>query len=306
MTTVSVVIPCYNGGQFVATAIDSALAQTYPHKEIIVVDDGSTDESCSVIDSYRGRIKIVRQANAGLSSARNAGIREATGELFAFLDADDWWDPSFLTHMTDALEGSDAGIAYCGWQNLGLPDPEGKPYVPLDYEAMPDKVEQLVRGVRWPVHAAIIRREVLFAAGLFNPELKSCEDFALWMRAATYHPLVLVPKVLAFYRFHEGQMTRDFARIALSHYAVQMAFFNEYPRLAARFGPRKLREITSGELLKRGYIAYWRRDLPAARAIFRRVIRDGHGGLKDWKYMLPALLPLSVHRGLVRLLDRKQ
>ncbi len=305
MTRVSIIIPCYNGSQFLAETLDSALGQSHADKEIIVVDDGSTDDSPSIMDRYGERIRVVRQANAGLPAARNAGIRVASGEAFAFLDADDWWTPDFLARMVEALERSGAGIAYCGWQNVGLPGPRGRPYVPPDYEAMPDKLEKLVEGVGWPVHAALTRRDVLFAAGLFNPALKSCEDFALWIRAATRNRLVLVPEVLAFYRFHGNQMTSNRGRIALSHYAVQQAFLEENPRFVDMFGKDKVREMTSGELLKRGYIAYWDRDLVAARAIFRRVMRDGYGKPPDWKYMLPSLLPLSVHKNLIRLLERK-
>ncbi|MEW5787687.1 MAG: glycosyltransferase [Pseudomonadota bacterium] len=305
MTRVSVIIPCYNGSRFLAESIDSALAQTYPDKEVIVVDDGSTDDSPGIMDGYGERIRVVRQANAGLPAARNAGIRVASGEAFAFLDADDWWDPQFLQRMVDALEGSAAGIAYCGWRNVGLPSPRDRPYVPPDYEAMPDKLEKLVEGVGWPVHAALTRREVLFAAGLFNPQLKSCEDFALWIRAATRNRLVLVPEVLAFYRFHGNQMTSNRGRIALSHYGVQKTFLAENPRFVELFGADRIRAMTSGELLKRGYIAYWDRDLPAARAIFRQVMRDGYGRANDWKYMLPSLLPLAWHRTLIQLLERK-
>lgn len=305
MTFVSIIIPCYNGSRFLAEAIDAALAQTYPDKEIIVVDDGSTDDSPVIMAGYGDRIRVVRQANAGLPAARNAGISVATGDAFAFLDADDWWTPDFLAQMVQAIERSGAGIAYCGWQNVGLPGPMGRPYVPPDYEPLPEKIEKLIEGVGWPVHAALIRRDVLFSAGLFNPNLKSCEDFALWIRAATSNPLVLVPAVMAFYRFHGDQMTRNRSRIALSHYSVQQTFLDENPRYRGQFSKKKIAEMTSGELLKRGYLAYWDRDLPAARAIFRQVMRDGYGKLNDWKYMLPALLPLALHRKLIQLLERK-
>jgi glycosyltransferase involved in cell wall biosynthesis len=304
MKKISVIIPCYNSSRFLAESIDSALGQNYANIEVVVVDDGSTDDSPDIMARYGNRIRIVRQANAGLPAARNAGIQVAVGDLFAFLDSDDWWSPNFISRMVEALERSDAGIAYCGWQNVGLPEPRNRPYVPPDYEAMPDKLEKLIEGVGWPVHAALIRRDVLFGAGLFNPALKSCEDFALWIRAATAHRLVLVPEVLAFYRFHGNQMTSNRERIALSHYAVQQTFLRENPRFMDLFGAAKIRDMTSGELLKRGFIAYWERDLPASRAIFRQVMRDGYGKLRDWKYMLPALLPLSWHKRLIQFLER--
>src|SRR5688572_24093435 len=90
---VSAIIPNYNYAYYLPRAIDSVLAQTYPHVEIVVVDDGSTDNSETVLKSYGGRIRWLRQQNQGVAAARNHGVRETTGELVAFLDADDLWLP---------------------------------------------------------------------------------------------------------------------------------------------------------------------------------------------------------------------
>lgn len=300
----SIVIPCYNGEKFLREAINSAANQTYPYKEIIVINDGSTDDSFKIMESYGQNISIINQKNAGLSAARNAGITKARGDYYAFLDADDYWDNDFLSNMISALKGSTNAIAYCGWQNVGLSGPRGEPFIPPDYEAMPNKKETLYTGVRWPVHAALISRQILYEAGLFNPSLRSCEDFALWIRAATRHTLVLVPKVLAYYRFHDNQMTGNRERIALSRLEVQQTFFRENPELVSQLGKKIVRSMTFGELLKLGYIAYWQRDLPASRSIFRRVMRGGYGNLRDWKYMLPSILPLPIHRWLIHTLER--
>ena len=115
---VSIIIPCYNGEIFLRAAIDSALGQSYPHKEIIVINDGSTDGSLKLMQSYGQRISIVNQCNAGLSAARNSGISKAHGDYFAFLDADDYWATDFLANMIAALKEKANAIAYCGWQKL--------------------------------------------------------------------------------------------------------------------------------------------------------------------------------------------
>lgn len=300
MKLASVIIPCYNSSAYLAEAIDSALAQTYPAKEIIVVDDGSTDASAAIMAGYGTRIRVVRQHNAGLPAARNAGILASSGEWLAFLDADDWWDADFLLKTAQALESSGAVLAYTGWQNVGAPPPYHEPYVPEDYEqSRPSKAARLIRSTGWPVHAALTRRDTLVEAGLFNPALKSCEDFDLWLRVALTRQIVRVPEVLAFYRFHPGQMTRNQARMVLTHYRLQQAFLRTHPGILGPHDRELRRTITSGELLKRGYRAYWARDLPAARAIFRQVMRDGYGRRSDWKYMLPAWLPESWHRWLI-------
>lgn len=304
---ISVVIPCYNGSAFLRTAIDSAITQTHINPEVIVVNDGSTDDSLAIMESYGSRIHIVNQPNAGLPAARNAGIRAASGDLFAFLDADDWWEADFLLKMSEALDTHPkAAIAYCGWKNVGLPGGRGTPFIPPDYESMADKTEKLFCSPRWPVHAAMIRRDVLFKAGLFDPALKSCEDFALWLRSAISHPIVRVPEVLAYYRHHGNQMISNRAQIALSHFDVQRRYLTHHPEIAALFTRKAIRALTNGELLKRGYACYWQRDLPAARRIFRTVMKQGYGTLRDWKYMLPALLPLPLHRALLRRMERGQ
>lgn len=302
---ISVVIPCYNGSAFLHEAIDSALNQNNVDREVIVVNDGSIDDSFAIMESYGLRIRIVNQPNSGLPAARNAGIRAASGELFAFLDADDWWEADFLSKMSAALDANPkAAVAYCGWRNVGLPGGRGEPFIPPDYESMPDKTEKIFCSPRWPVHAAMIRRNALFEAGLFDPTLKSCEDFALWLRSAIPHPIVRVPAVLAYYRHHDNQMIGNRARIALSHYEVQRTYLTQHPEIAGMFTRDTLRALSDGELLMRGYASYWERDLPAARRIFRAVMKQGYGTLTDWKYMLPAWLPESWHRRLIGLRDR--
>lgn len=295
---VSVIIPCYNGERFLAESIDNALGQTYAAKEIIVVDDGSTDRSPEIMSAYGERIQVVRQANAGLPAARNAGIKAASGDLFVFLDADDYWTPDFLEKMVRAIDENNAGIAYCGWQNVGLPGARGEPFVPPDYQAMPDKLEVLIGGPRWPVHAAIVRREVVEETGGFDTKWKSCEDFAFWIRAATRHKIVLVPEVLAFYRFHGEQMTRHRDRIAINHFLVQMEFLEQNKQLAEMLGKKKVRTLTCDALLRKGNACYWGGDLTAARAIFRVVMKHGYCRVQDLPRMLPSWLPLRFHQAI--------
>lgn len=301
---ISVVIPCYNGERYLAEAIDSVLRQTRPALEIMVVDDGSTDRSRQIVEGYGEKVHLVAQENRGLPAARNAGIRASRGQFIAFLDADDWWREDFLEQMSSALERSEAGIAYCGWQNVGLPGGRGRPFVPPDYEEVPDKIECLFRSPCWPVHAALVRCEVVESVGGFDPKWRSCEDFAFWLRTATRNRLVRVPEVLAFYRFHGNQMVAKRDVIAISHWMVQKEFLAGHAEVAERLGKKRIRELTLGELLRKGYECYWERDLKAARAIFRAVMRTGYGRVKDWKYMLPALLPLSWHRAAISRLGK--
>jgi len=302
--TVSIIIPCFNGEAYLDEALDSALGQSHSDKEIIVVDDGSTDRSAQILAEYGDRIRVVHQANAGLPAARNAGIDISRGSLLAFLDADDYWEVDFLSKMVAAIDESAADIAYCGWQNVGLRAGRGKPFIPDDYSKV-DKVDLLLRNARWPVHAVVCRKEVITSVGSFDPTLTSCADFDLWLRVAPFCNLVLVPEVLAYYRFHEGpQITKNHVRMARNVWMIQKRFISRNPQAVAHLGKERLAQLTDGELLQRGYMCYWQRDLQSARSIFRLLMRSGYGSLRDWKYMLPALLPLPLHRALVCLFDR--
>ena len=309
MTTgaaISIIMPCHNSAEHVAASVASALGQTFGDTELIAVDDGSGDATLDILNAIDDpRLRIIAQENRGVSAARNRGLDAAQGDYVAFLDADDSWDPSCLEKLHALLSRHpEAVLAYCGWRNIGLSGGRGEPYIPPDYEG-PGKLEALFASCPWPIHATLTRRAAITAAGGFDTRFVTSEDYLLWLGIALDRPIVRVPEVLAFYHFHAGQQaTGDAMRLALDHWQVQREFLAAHPGVAGRLGPRKVRELTHGELLDKGLACYWDRNLEAARPIFRRVMRTGYGKPQDWKLMLPALLPLSLHRALVQLADR--
>lgn len=302
-------MPCYNAATHLPRSVASVRSQGFADWELIVVDDGSTDGSADVLRALAyedRRIRTVFQANAGAAIARNRGLQLAQGRYTAFLDADDTWHPDFLAEMVGALESHpEAGLAYCGWQNIGLGGGRDDPYVPPDYEAG-DKTATLLRSCPWPIHGALTRSELIRQAGGFDEHLRSCMDYDLWLRLGTTHRLVRVERVLAFYHHYGGtQITASLARLALNHRRVQAKFLSANPGVLKTLGRARVRALTSGELLRRGYVAYWRRDIATARTIFRAVMREGYGSWKDWVYMLPSLLPERLHRRLLMARDRR-
>lgn len=305
--SVSIVMPCYNAAHHLALSIGSVQQQTFTHWELIVVDDGSSDVSWGVLEALSTadpRIRIFKQTNAGAAAARNHGLRNVRGGYTAFLDADDTWNAHFLELMVAALEASSkSGIAYCGWQNLGVEGGRGVPFIPPDYETA-SKLEALLEGCRWPIHGALTRSKLIQACGGFDESLSSCMDYDLWLRLGTVHPLFRVPQVLAYYHHHGGeQITKNAARIAFNHWRTQNKFLRTNAAVKTVLGAQRIRELTVGALLQRGYAAYWTRDLSAARAIFRLVMKQGYGQPKDWFYMLPSLLPEKLHRSLIRIAE---
>jgi len=301
--TISVVMPCHNAAASVGAAIGSVLAQTYASVELVVVDDGSTDGSHEVLQGFGSRIVTIPQENRGPGPARNRGIAAASGELLAFLDADDYWRDDCLARLCDALQASDADIAYCGWQNVGAPGGRGEPYIPPDYEAQ-DKVERFLAGCPWPIHACLLRTTQVRAVGGFNERWSTSMDYDLWLRLATRRRLVLVPEVLAFYRHYgETQITRNRAKVARNHWRIQRSFIESCPEAVAHLDERRLRELIEGEVLRRAYTCFWARDLAGAQAIFRLALRVGGWRVRDLKYLMASLLPSPWFRALVAVAD---
>lgn len=307
---VSIVMPCYNAAPHLREAVESVLRQSYANVELIVIDDGSTDDSPAIAAALAtanpGRMTLLRTERAGPYPARNVGIARARGEFLAFLDADDYWRHDFLEKMHAALATTDAALAYCGWQNVGAAVRSGEPYVPPDYEAE-DKVERFLRSAApWPIHAALVRKAVIDRAGGFDTTFATCMDYDLWLRTAAASPIVRVPEVLAFYRHHDqGQITSKQWRQAENVWRVKKKFVATSPQLVARFSRDRLADLVDGGLLRRGYDCYWRRDLVSARRIFRRSLQAGGWRLKDLKYLLPALLPESPYLSLIERVERR-
>lgn len=306
---VSVIMPCYNAASFVKEAVGSVLGQTYPHVELIVIDDGSTDESYEIVTSlcskYPDRIRHAVQVNSGPYVARNHGLRLAKGEYVAFLDADDWWLPDFLEKMLPPLlDDTTTVLTYCGWQNVGLEGGRGEPYVPPDYESADKAVRFLRAASPWPIHAALVRKRVLDALGGFHLDLPTCMDYDLWLRIAVPGRIRRVPEVMAVYRHHHaGQITSKQWIQARNVWWVKRKFVREHPHLVRHLPADTLRELIDGALLRRGYDSLWRRDLVSAQKIFRMCLFRGYWSAKDLYYLLPAFLPARAYQALVRSRD---
>jgi glycosyltransferase involved in cell wall biosynthesis len=205
--TVSFIIPNYNHARYVRSAIDSALAQTYTDIEIIVVDDGSTDNSRAVLEEYGNRIRTIFQANAGLSGARNTGVAAATGDYIALLDADDAIEPAYTARMLAALT-SDPGRdgVYCGFRfvdqdDCALPQVENRIVPPQDlYAAM------LIDGNFWVPESLLARTACYRALGEFDTRLRSVEDWDVWLRFSRHYQIIGIPDLLVRYRVVPGSM----------------------------------------------------------------------------------------------------
>jgi glycosyltransferase involved in cell wall biosynthesis len=214
--SVSVVIPAFNHARFLAACVESALGQTLAAAEVIVVDDGSTDETQSVLERFGSRVRVLRQPNRGVSAARNAGAAASRGELIAFLDADDEWLPRKLEAQAARLQAEpDLGLVHCGIVEIG---PDGEE-LGVRLDGLEGRVAQEMMLFRRGVilgggSAAVVPRAVLEETGGFDESLSTSADWDLHHRIARRRAVGFVREALVRYRIHGGNMHADVSRTA--------------------------------------------------------------------------------------------
>ena len=203
---VSIVIPAYNKDKFIAETIGSVLGQSFTNFELLLIDDGSTDRTYDVMCEFNDpRIRIIRQENQGVSVARNAGIEAAGNNWIAFLDADDWWAPDFLSSIMEAKNSYADHKIFASGRTLVFPDgmkrytheflPEDGKTAALNYYMVISKYLPLVNSSN-----SCISRDLLMQKAKFRPGQRKHEDHDLWIRLAIDEEVVFVNKPLSFYR----------------------------------------------------------------------------------------------------------
>lgn len=224
---VSIITPCYNGEKYIAGTIESVMRQTYPHWEMIIVDDGSTDGTATVAAGYverDGRIQLIRQANAGTASARNAALRVAQGRYIALLDADDVWEPVFLERQLAFMREKGA-VCVCGaYRRINEEGVEIQhPTVPLEV-ITPKSMSVMNRiGCLTGLYDSAKHGKVYL-----HEELKSLrDDYAYWYDIVSLEGVAYGnPEVLASYRVLSGSTTGN----KLTLVAKQYRFYRKYLR----------------------------------------------------------------------------
>lgn len=207
---VSVVIPAYNAGWCVARAIASVLEQGIDEIEVIVVDDGSTDDTAAVVAGFGPPVRLVQKSNGGMSSARNAGIRETRGRFVAFLDSDDRWLPGKLLRQLDVLKAH-PDVAFCAAVAL-LEDAEGQSVGTWGCgRADGDLVTIFANhsAVAGGASSVLARREAVLAAGGFDESLRGAEDTDFWIRLAAYGNFKCIPEPLVVVLRRRDSVSRN-------------------------------------------------------------------------------------------------
>lgn len=239
---VSVVITNYNYGRFLQQTIESVLAQTYPNIEVIVVDDGSTDETWEVIAKYP-QITVIRQHREGVSVARNKGAMAASGDYLAFLDSDDMWAPQKIEKQVQKfLNNPDLGAVTVG--TIHIDSHGNQMYIDLQGEEghLAEKILLFHRPNIYP-SGMMITREAFERVGGFDPNLSTAADLDFAFRVAHYYPYGHIPEALCYYRHHGANM-----HLKLSLFMHDMSIFLE----------KALSYPTYSKFRRKAYALYYR------------------------------------------------
>ncbi len=267
---VSVIIATYNRARYIAEAIRSAQAQTYPYVEIIVADDGSTDNTPDIVSQFGQGVTYLQLPHRGQPAAtRNAGLRAAQGEYVAFLDSDDLFLPGKLALQLAAFEQHpEAGLAYSNGYFF-RDDPQLPTGRALDGMPTPtgDALADLLRGNFLTSPVVLVRHGCLDVVGLFDerPEFVVAEDYDLWLRIATHFPFIYTPGDVAAIRRHTRSISRDEAALRTGVLRVLAKLETTHPHLVRQYRAA----LHEGYARNHGAIAAAllgeRRLLPAAR-----------------------------------------
>lgn len=304
---VSVIVPAYNCAPFVGQAIRSVLAQDYPWKEIIAVNDGSSDSTLSALKAFGDAMVVLDRPHGGAGAARNAGLRHAKGDYIAFLDGDDVWFPGKLSLQVRYLEEhAHVGLVFTGW-TVWAESANGRPGGPacptrsvLDSSIEPSRsgwvYHRLLLDCILNTSTVLIRRELVRQAGEFDETLRSGQDYDYWLRLSRMAEIHKLAAPLAVYRHHGGNLSQ---RPKDENYPYLIV-----TRALARWGARGPDGETAapGALRRRlatlafdfAYDHYWRGDPSRARGWLVQCLGHRPLWLRAWLYLAVTLVPRGL------------
>lgn len=218
--TLSVIIPTYNRRDYLETAISSVLSQTYRDFEIIVLDDGSTDDTPALVEKYGDLLVSISQENRGPSAARNRGIQASRGNLIAFLDSDDRWHRDKLMLQVEAMEREPRYLISQTeeiWYRKGKLLPKKKKH----WKYHGDIYERSLQLCVVSMSTVMVRRDLFEEIGLFDETLPCCEDYDFWLRAAVCHPFLLVDEPLTLKEGGREDQVSAIYRVGMDRFRIR-------------------------------------------------------------------------------------
>ena len=290
---ISVIIPCHNAAKFIAATIESVLEQTLPVAEVLVIDDGSTDNTTAVLAEYENHIRLLRRENGGPAAARNLGIARASGEFIAFLDSDDLWEREKLARQMEEFRAfPETSLVFSEAVMFREAGGVKTPLQRIGYVGDPT-FRQLLFGDFIPNSTVIVRRDCVATVGRLNErrDLIGVEDYEYWMRIALRHRLRGIAEPLAWYRLREGNLMGagdDIEKGLRLAMAAINAIEADQPAIWEEFGVDRARlfarlHLRAGHAWKRR--GEWRRWYGQNLAALRQCYHP-----RVWRWMIAAAL----------------
>jgi glycosyltransferase involved in cell wall biosynthesis len=284
-------MPCYNGAKFICQAIESALAQSHPAIEVVVVDDGSTDGSVEAINNFGGAVRLIRQSNRGVAAARNTAIDNASGTFIAFLDQDDFWDPLKIEKQIAAFERD---------PSLALVHTEAK-YIDaadrvLTRENVPGRKAighcfvDLLQHNTIVMSSVLLRRDALGELR-FGSGVDGCDDWDLWLQICRHRPVALLDEALTTIRIHAANVSHNRSWMLRADLGVieRVLGRETAPDIVAL-----ARAQYRGTLSALAHVEFENGNAAAARALFIR--QGGPRSFADVVRFAATLMPPPVRR----------
>ncbi len=314
MSSVSVIIPTYNGGEHLLDAVNSVLQQTLAPLEIIVVDDGSQEDVLRTLSSVSQRISYIRQDNAGPSAARNRGIKAARGEFIAFLDDDDLWHPTKIEAQLRCMSQDPAcGLVYSIPDYIDShgsivyhtkPEPCPSGYVYYDF---------LKRNYIYTPSTTLIRASVFEMIGVFDENTSQWEDYDLWMRIAKHYNVLFCSVAIIYYRLSDSGISKN----TYNHLFGYLYVMSKILKGCIEDGTyrdnsfidaisKHLRTIYRDSAYK---VWCQHDDRPGARRLMTAALRKGQWSVRDVAYLILFSLPepwFECARNVKRILSGKK
>ncbi len=303
MTLVSVIIPAYNKADYTRRAIDSVLAQTYAPIELIVVDDGSKDNTADVVKSYGDAVTYVAKPNGGACSARNEGIRRAKGEYIAFLDCDDLYEPAKINTSVNYLqEHPQAGFVHTDAYFIDADDRVTGQYKhPLSFRHQGMIAEHLILGNFICNSTVLVRRSIIDRVGLFDETLFPPADWDMWLRYAQVAEVGFIPTALTKYRVADNFIFNRLDQSLAEEQIVLDKYFVRNP-----LASDDLKDEARGRLHARFAQSYFLKG--ETDKFKKQLLLAQKADLLNWKllvltvgcYFFPALMRKELKRRILR------
>jgi glycosyltransferase involved in cell wall biosynthesis len=270
---VSVIIPCLNAEWTLAEAIDSALQQTVPPCEILVIDDGSSDRSVEVARGFGWPVRVLGNPGRGPGAARRFGVSEAAGDFIAYVDADDILEPVKHERQLEVFEKADPHTLVHTGSTIFRDGQDTMETTRAGAETAAGRCTQVIFE-RNPVCGAstMIRRDVVLTLGNYDPDLVGTEDFGMSLVASTRCDFVYLPEPLYRIRRHDGNITNRSSHMAYVHWLAQERFRQKCPDAYNALSPASIREFMIDPVVRAAKEAYYRRDPKD----YARLIRLAH------------------------------